>query len=340
VTAKPELLAALFSLSLLACGGKPPKTEMPEDPLAAQGGEAAGPTRTPPKASSLVKEGEGLLASGDNVAAKAKFEAQLEQQPKDARAWLGLGLAEEALEHVDAAEKAYRSAIDSDASLAEAHNNLGLLLRDKDKLDEAVHELEAAVRLDPKLASARANLALGYEDQGRAAEAADAYAAAVKLSPDDAMLRTNRGLFLLGQGDAEAALPELRAALAKGQNDRAVLAAVGGGLRRAGKPDEAVRALSGAIKAGDGKPTAALLSELALAQHAAGLKGEAKDSLEQALKLDPKNASAHYVLGSMLAGDGQKRAAIEHYQKCIELDPKGPLAERAKEKLKAAKAMH
>ena len=75
-------------------------------------------------------------------------------------------------------------------------------------------------------------------------------------------------------------------------------------MRRAGKPDEAVRALQGAIAADDGKPTAALLSELALAQNAAGDGAAAKASLQQALTLDEKSASTHYLLGSVLAGDG------------------------------------
>jgi uncharacterized glyoxalase superfamily protein PhnB len=45
------------------------------------------------------------------------------------------------------------------------------------------------------------------------------------------------------------------------------------------------------------------------------------------------------VLASMLASEGNKRAALEHYQRCIDAEPKGPLAERAREKLKAVKAM-
>ncbi len=341
VSAKHEIRAAvLVALVFAGCGGsKPPAAQdpsvLPDEP------EAHAPSRPAPQASPLVREGEALLAKGDASGGKAKFEAQLASDKSDVRAWLGLGLAEEMLGDNKAAEKAYREAIAVDGSLAEAHNNLGLLLRDAERLPEAVSELEAAVKADPQLASARANLALAYEEQGRAKEAGEAYAAAVKLTPDDAMLRLNHGLFLLAQGNGEneAALVELRAAQAKAKGDRAVLVGAGNGLRRAGKPDEAVRALNAAIAGGDGKPTPALLSELSLAQHAAGMSAEAKASLEEALRLDPKYASAHYVLASMLASEGNKRAAVDHYQKCIEADPKGPLAERAREKLKVVKAM-
>jgi Tfp pilus assembly protein PilF len=335
VSAKPKHLvpALLFSLAVGCAGSQPKPAESPPVEV-----EAAAPARETPQASAEVREGEQLLQQGDGEGAKAKFEAALAKNPKDPRALLGLGLAEEALGHVDAAVDAYREALEVDGSLAEAHNNLGLILRDKDQLDAAVAELEAAVKADPRLASAQANLALAYEDQGRAPEATKAYEAAIGLS-DDAMLHANFGLFLLGAGNSERAVSELRKALDGAKGDRAVLLAVGNGMRRAGKPDEAVRALSEAVKGGDGKPTPALLSELALAQHAANLDADAKKSLEQALELDPKYASAHYVLGSLLAGEGNKKEAIKHYQKCIDLDPKGPLADKAREKLAAAKKL-
>ena len=48
---------------------------------------------------------------------------------------------------------------------------------------------------------------------------------------------------------------------------------------------EAVRALRQAIAAGDGKPTPALLAELALATNAAGDGAGAKQALEEAAKV-------------------------------------------------------
>ncbi len=300
----------------------------------------AAPTENPrtlPKANAHVREGEGLLSKGDAKGARAKFEAAIAENPKDARAQLGLGLAQEALADYVAAERAYRAAIETDPKLAEAHNNLGLLLRDAGKDAEALEALTRAAELDPNLASAQANLALALEDAGRIAEAQAAYERAVTLTPDDAMLRANQGLFLVENGDAQGATLTLRAGLQRAKGNRAALLAIGNGLRRAAHPDEAVRALRSAIEGGDGKPTPALLSELALAQHAAGDPDGAKLSLEQAIALDPKFASAHYVLGGILASQGDLKGGAEHYKKCLELEPKGPLAAKAKEKLAAVK---
>lgn len=304
------------------------------DDLVDEGQKA--PERKSPPGSALVKEAEGLLAKGDAAGAKAKFEAALASQPEDARAQLGLGLSEEALGHGAPAERAYRRAAEIDPSLAEAHNNLGLLLRDKGDLEGAIAALRKAAEADPKLASAQANLALSLEEAGKPDEAGGAYKKALVLSSEDAMLRANYGLFLLNQGQIEAAQEELTRGLAQAKGDRAILLALGNGLRRAQKPDVAVRALREAIAAGDGKPTPALLSELSLAQNAAKDEAGAKASLEEALKLDPKYATAHYLLASLLAAEGDYKSAVLHYKRCIDLDPKSDLSRRAKEKLTAA----
>jgi Tfp pilus assembly protein PilF len=326
----------LGGLASFGCGGSKPEpaSQASVDELVDEGNKA--PARKSPPGSPLVKEAEGLLQKGDAAAAKIKFEAALASQPDDARAQLGLGLSEEALGHADAAERAYRRAAEIDPSLAEAHNNLGLLLRDKDDLDGAIAALQRATEADPRLASAQANLALSLEEAGKPQEAGPAYKKAVTLSADDAMLRANYGLFLLNQGQTDAAQSELSQALNHAKGDRAILLAVGNGLRRAQKPDVAVRALREAIAAGDGKPTPALLSELSLAQNAAKDDAGAKASLEQALQLDPKYATAHYLLASLQAAEGDYKSAVLHYKRCIDLDPKSDLARRAKEKLTAA----
>lgn len=324
------LLGAALSSACAASGPKP----APESALDERIDEPP-PVRKAPPGSPLVKEAEALLAKGDAAAAKAKFEAAIAAQPDDPRAYLGLGLSAEALEQLDQAEKAYRKAIELDASLAEAHNNLGLLLRDEGDLDGAIGALTRATEADPRLASAQANLALALED-GKRPEADAAYKKAVKLAGDDPMLRANYGLFLLKQGQPDAAAQELLAGLQHARGDRAALLALGNGLRRANRPDAAVRALREAIAAGDGKPTPALLAELSLAQNAAKDDAGAKASLEEALRIEPKYVTAHYLLGSVLAGEGDFKGAAAHYKRCIELDPQGDLGKKAREKLDAA----
>jgi Tfp pilus assembly protein PilF len=331
----PALRFAVSALLMGCASSSKPPTAAPVEIDEHGEQPAAGAT---PRSSPLVRQAEELLAKGEAKAALAKFEQALAADPKDLRALLGAGLSHEALSDPKQAERAYRQAIEVDATFGEAHNNLGLVLRDRGDDAEAIREFELAAKSDARLASAQANLALALEESGRSDEAAKAYARAVTLAPKDALLRANHGLFLLAQNNEASALTELRAGLAAAQGDRAALLAIGNGLRRAGKPDEGVRALRAAIEAGDGKPTPALLSELALAQHAAGDTPGAKTSLAQALELDARYATAHYLLGSIEASGGNTRVARTHYERCIALEPNGPLAAKAKERLVALKA--
>jgi tetratricopeptide (TPR) repeat protein len=139
-------------------------------------------------------------------------------------------------------------------------------------------------------------------------------------------------LLLLQRGDRAAAQHELQQALERAHGDRAALLAIGNGLRRAGDPEGALRAMQAAVQ-GDSDPTPALLSELALAQRAAGQRDAAVLTLEHALERDPRYATAHYILGSMFASDGKRDQAKKHFQRYLELEPRGPQAAQARERL-------
>lgn len=333
-TATYVLVVASATSLGVACGPAKPHETTPVSlpPI----DEPAAP-RAAPEGSPLTREAEALLQKGDAPGAREKFQAALAADPRDVRALLGLGLASEALDDLPAAERAYRTAIEVDPDFAEAHNNLGLLLRARGDTDKAIAALEQAVRADPHLASAPVNLALALEDAGRDEDAERAYERAVQLAPKDPMLRANHGLFLLDRNQREQAVGELRAALTNARGDRAALLAIGNGLRRAGHGDEAVRCLRMSIEADDGKPTPALLSELALAQHAAKDDAGARASLAEAVRLDPKYATAEYLLGSIEASAGNAKLAKAHFDRYLSLEPKGPLAGKAKDHLAALK---
>jgi len=322
-----DWLAGLGLSLAAACGGgssPPPNT-------AADARLAETEQREAPQASALVREGEGKLQANDAAGAKALFERALRENPRDARAALDLGIANELLEDLEGAEAAYRKALEIDPEFAEAQNNLGVLLRDRGVLEEAIELLEQAAKANPNSAAAHQNLALALEDQNQLERAATEYERALGLAPDDAMTRANYGLLLLRQGQKEAAARELSKAL-DGAKERAALLAIGNGLRRAGDPPGALRAMERAVGLGDATP--ALLSELALAQRAAGQDKAALATLEQALAKDPKYALAHYLMGNMLASDKKFGEAKKHFETYLKLAPSGEQAENARERLK------
>jgi protein O-GlcNAc transferase len=313
----------------LACAG--PTTQAKPDHALPDSAEAATPARTVPEASALVQQAETYLQQGDGPGAEALLVRALREQPDDARAQLDLGIAKELQGDLPAAEGAYRAAIALQPDLAEALNNLGVLLRDRGTLDEAIVLLRRATEQNPSSAAAHKNLALALEDHGELEAAERAYRSALRLAADP-LTQANLGLLLLKRGDASAARRELQLALAGEELDRPTLLAIGNGLRRAGDPQGALRAMESALE-GAPEPTPALLSELALAQRAAGQRERALETLEQALARDPRYATAHYILGSMLASDGKRRQAMQHLERYLQLEPRGAQAGQARERL-------
>ena len=317
--------------ALLACGGGTqsgqPDTHV-DDRLAA----ASAPKREVPKASELVKQGEQKLQAQDPAGAQALFEQAIAEAPDDPRAHLDLGIALEMQGDVDGAEASYRRAIQLQGDLAEALNNLAVLRRAHGDLDEAVALLERAAQANPGSAAAQSNLALALEDKGDLPAAERAYRKALSLDDSAVMTRVNLALLLIDLGKGQEALKHLRQSMPEAEGNRAALLASGNGFRRAGDADAAGAAMQAAVAAGEAA-TPALLSELALAQRAAGDREAAIATLEKALQMDAKYATAHYLLGNMLAGAKKFTEAKKHYQRYLKLDPNGPHAKRARERL-------
>jgi Tfp pilus assembly protein PilF len=294
------------------------------------------PPRAVPEASQLVRQGEARLQAQDAAAAQVLFERAIAEDPNDARAHLDLGIAREMQNDPAGAAAAYRRAIAADENFAEALNNLGVLLRDGGQLDEAIDLLERATRANPRSVAAHTNLALALEDQGDLGRAETAYRAALSLDAANVMTRVNLGMLLLESGQTDAAVQELRGALQNAQGNRPALVAIGNGLRRAGDKQGALQAMQAAVHGGE-DVTPALLSELALAQLATGDRDAAITSLHRALEIDPRFASAHYLLAGMLAGAGRAAEAKQHYERYLALEPRGPHADKARERIKVLK---
>jgi Tfp pilus assembly protein PilF len=334
-------LAVALGAGSLACGGASatPKTAEDESGLPADGAESVSAAATAEEATAEVSRAEALIEGGDLAGAQRILEAVVAQEPGNARAHYDLGLVFETAGDAKRAEDAYREAVRARPTFAEALNNLGLLVEAKGDHDAAIGFLERATKADANFAEAWVNLALAAEGAGKVEQAKGAYVRALALVPDDALTRANFGLLLLRAGESDAARTELREALKHADRTSvATLQALGNGLRRAGAPAEALEAMRLAVRAREAGPTPALLAELALAENAAGEKASAEKSLTAAIKLDPKYATAHYLLGNLLAARGAFKEAVTHFDRALKLEPTAPFAGDARTKRDAAKA--
>lgn len=318
----------LIALVLAGCAS----SQKSAPPATIRSEEVSRPSATP-----TVLQGERLLSEGKPREALRVLRQAVADDPKDARAWLDVGLASEEVGDTSAAEQAYRRAVDIDPRFPDPLNNLGVLLREAGELDQAIDMLELAAAIDPALAAARFNLALAYEDQSRLEEAEREYRAVIERLPDDPVPRINLAMMLLEMGRSEAAAEELRAASSMVRRDVLLSIAVGEGLRRAGLPEEAVPVLRNALEIAAEPPPTELLAELALAHYATGDLEWADAAMRRALRQDELDPALQYAYGSILAKRGDLGQARVHLRRAIELDPDGPYAAPARARLEAIK---
>jgi len=192
-----------------------------------------------------------------------------------ARAWLSLGLVEEANDPQQALA-AYAQAAELTPKDAEPHLSAGLLLEKQDKLDEAAREYQLATECDPKATEPLAGLANVYTKQKKYAEAEAQLRKLLAIDPSN--------------GNAQAQLGRL--------------------LSAEGKGDEAAKTMSSAGAASNG-PRAAL--DLGTTYVNAGNYSAAEEQFRIAMQGLPNDAEVHYALGSVLMEEKRIRNHRKNY---------------------------
>lgn len=290
-----------------------------------------------PAATDQVMRGERLLVRGQLEEAQRVFEAAIDDDPEDARAWLDLGLAREARGEPAGAMAAYAKATEIDPAFAEAFNNLGVLQRESGDLPAAIESLERATTLDRDFTAARFNLGLAYEDTGRTADAEAEYLATIEQTPGDPVPRINLAMMYLDAGRLDDAAAQLRSCIPSVSSDVLLSIAVGEGLRRAEHPEEAIPVLRNALRVAGEPPPTELLAELALAYYAVEDYDTAEELMAQAVKQNELDPAIHYAYGSILVRQGKVGLARKHLRRAEKLDPDGPYAVRARKRLESLK---
>jgi Flp pilus assembly protein TadD len=215
----------------------------------------------------LARQGEA-----DEAAKYLKAATQLKPtaNPDEglARAWLSLGLVEEAHEPQQSLA-AYAQAAKLTPNDPEPHLSAGALLERQGKLEEAAREYQAAANLDPKSAEPIMGLANVYSKQKKYAEAETQLRKLVAIDPGNRDARVQLGRVLAAEG----------------------------------KSGEAAGLLTSESSAPSSGPRAAL--ELGTVYVKAGKYVEAEQQFRIAVQGLPDDGEAHYALGSVLMHEKQ-----------------------------------
>jgi Tfp pilus assembly protein PilF len=337
---------ASCALALAACGGteiaQPVTPPVLPPSLAASAQPNTAPDiavgNAPIVGNDDVAKGMRALENNDTTAAKAYFDHALRTNPKDADALYYEGLLGEKSGDKDAAEKNYKAALKVKPDLEQAAVNLSALYVDAQRYDDALVVTQAALTRHGDNGSLHLNAAVASAGKGDTPGATKEFEASIRLSPDEPMYRLTYGHWLGVWKQGDPALVQLRAArpAAKKNGDSAagMLAAIGHEMHVLHAWSDCVPTYDEAIAL---KDAAELRTERAACKIGAKDTAGALSDLQAAVARDANYAPAHYYLAGQLASQGQFKPAVTEYETFLKLEPNGPMAKSAKDKMALAK---
>lgn len=242
----------------------------------------------------------------------------------------------------------YKKTIALNPKMFDAYANLGAALLSKKQYNEAEDVLNKASAINPsndKVQSLLSQIkdvqksskyqdALTLHQQGKIKEAILAYEEAYKSDPNNAELLTNLGAAYQSNKNYDMAIDKYKKAVVIDPNSAIPYYYMANAQAAKGDTKEAIinykKALSiepnntqykEALQSVEAGQAEDLLAN-ALKDYNSKQYSKAKITIEQALKVDPNNASAYYYMGLIMEGLNNSNLAIANYKKSIQLDPK------------------
>ena len=241
--------------------------------------------RPPREADWYLALGDGWQALGKPAQAAAAYEHALRLRPDSVRGLISLANASKAAGRPQRGEELLAHAIEVAPTDARAWFQAGTLEAEQGRGEDAITKMRKAIALDPDLQGENTGLASVLMRAGQSAPAAAALTEALRIDPYDAIAWDLTGRSLAGQGR----LPEALFAF-----------------------ERSVRYRPG---------FAPHLYDYALALASASRFDDAQQTVEAALKADPKLAEAHELMGGLLARRQRLPEATREYREAVRLRP-------------------
>jgi len=215
-------------------------------------------------------------------------------------------------------ETLFKHAIDVTIGNYVAHNNLGIALAEKGDIKGAMKQFEATLEIRPDDRDAHYNLAKALAKAGRTQESLEHYNRVLEIKPDAIDVFIALALEQAEHGQFEQAAAIYRKGLVAAPQDGALHSGFGLVLLQMGRVDEAITELQTAVRLkGDSKA----YCNLGMAVSLKGRLDEAEAYYKKSIRLDPKNAEAHFDLGNMYLSQGRPSEAVAEYKESIDAKP-------------------
>jgi tetratricopeptide (TPR) repeat protein len=226
------------------------------------------------------------LQAKNPAQAVTRLEAEIAKRPR-AQLLALLARAHVAGGNQAGAEQALRRAVTLDPLFQPGYAMLAQLYTRQGRLEEARVEFEGIAARDPSAAGARTMVGMLLEAQGKRADAVKAYEAAVN-GPGRSPVAANNLAFIYAESgqNLDVALQLATTAKQGLPEDPNVDDTLGWVYYKRGQPQQAIPYLQESLKRNP--DSAEVLYHLGMAYAAAGDKVRARETLERALKLNPK----------------------------------------------------
>ena len=281
----------------------------------------------------------GLYYEAQGAYGKAvdKYRGALEKDPESTELLLRLGAAQVENGEIEAAGATLRDVIRRIPNSAEAEYFIGRIDMAKHRTPDALTHFDRAIALDPGRAEFHiwaGKAALEMKNIGRVNEEAQK-AIDIDASTGEAYLL--RGLIRMRAGIVKNALRDFNRALKLKPSLSAAYAYMGECYDQLRRLDEAVRSYRKALERESGNGE--WWFKLGRLLFNPGRVSEAGKALRNAVRIGDEAeeppywlAEAHRSLGEILAMKNNRRAAIVHYQRFLELAPEGSIDRRTVKK--------
>ncbi|MBI5844280.1 MAG: tetratricopeptide repeat protein [Deltaproteobacteria bacterium] len=260
--------------------------------------------------------GGAYAVRGDFDKALYYFESAVKANPYDSYAYRNMADIFFKRGEFKKAEELYRKSLAINPSDHRTYKKYARLLTETKRPDEAVEMLKKALTINPGDYEAESNLGLVYLAKEDTVTAIAHFERSLGLNPGYSKAKANldnaRTVEKIGK-----AVAEVKKALAKKGDDPKLLNYLGALYVNMGKAQLALEPLSKASVLDPGN--AEIWSNFGLALLRTSAFPKAKEALDTALSLDPKNVAVHYNMACLHSVMGNADKAAEWIGKAVEL---------------------
>jgi tetratricopeptide (TPR) repeat protein len=248
--------------------------------------------------------------------------AELRREPGNLERWCLLGDWHLDLTQAQAAEGAYRQALQLEPMHARSQEGLGLALLQLDRLDEAYLHLETAHKIEPMNAEVLVHWGLVDMELGNLGKAADKFQRSIERDPRNAHAWLNLGLASMKQGQVDSSIEQIRRAVSLQPDFVSGLTNLALALARADQLDEALTlALRATELRNDQARQHVVLADVLMAR---GEFAQVEPVLARAQALNPLHVGAWVALGKLHTAQCNHAAAAQAYERALQQAPQHP----------------